>query len=159
MIRKVLPFKNFPHRLFSVVAIIALVAFLLTIKPVAETVKKLVEMLGITFPPMEIFKNAAANILLVCLGYFALVIAAAIAIPIVKIAVTVSAIAVVGYGLYNLYKVFTGGTVMNILPQNEPKQSPAPSPKPSPAPSPKPAPKTNLPLEERGYGPVPLNRY
>jgi hypothetical protein len=157
MIRKVLPFKNFPHRLFSIVAIIALVAFLLTIKPVAETVKKLVEMLGITFPPMEIFKNAAANILLVCLGYFVLVIAAAIAIPIVKIAVTVSAVALVGYGMYNLYKIFTGGTVMNILPEGEPKKSPSPRPEPSPAP--KPAPKTNLPLEERGYGPVPLNRY
>jgi len=116
MIRKVLPFKNFPHRLFSIVAIIALVAFLLTIKPVAEVVKKVVEMLGITFPPMDIFRNAAANILLVCIGYFALVIAAAIAIPIVKIAVTVSAVAVVGYGLYNLYKTFTGKTTKDILP-------------------------------------------
>ena len=116
MIRKVLPFKNFPHRLFSIVAVIALVAFLLTIKPVAETVKKLVEMLGITFPPMDIFRNAAANILLVCVGYFALVIAAAIAIPLVKIAVTVAAVAVVGYGLFNLYKTFTGGTVKDILP-------------------------------------------
>jgi hypothetical protein len=137
------------------VAIIALVAFLLTIKPVAETVKKLVEMLGITFPPMEIFKNAAANILLVCLGYFALVIAAAITIPIVKIAVTVSAIAVVGYGLYNLYKVFTGGTVMNILPENAPKQAP----KSTPVPPAKPAPKTNQSLEDRGYVSVPLDRY
>jgi hypothetical protein len=118
MIRKVLPFKNFPHRLFSIVAIIALVAFLLTIKPVAEIVKKAVEMLGITFPPMEIFRNAAANILLVCIGYFALVIAAAIAIPIVKIAVTVAAVAVVGYGLYNLYKTFTGRSIKDILPDN-----------------------------------------
>lgn len=118
MIRKVLPFKNFPHRLFSVVAIIALVAFLLTIKPVAEVIKKGVEMLGITFPPMDIFRNAAANILLVCVGYFALVIAAAIAVPLVKIAVTVAAIAVVGYGLYNLYKTFTGKSVKDILPDS-----------------------------------------
>jgi len=118
MIRKVLPFKNFPHRLFSIVAVIALVAFLLTIKPVAEVVKKGVEMLGITFPPMDIFRNAAANILLVCVGYFALVIAAAIAVPIVKIAVTVAAVAVVGYGLYNLYKTFTGQNVKDILPDN-----------------------------------------
>lgn len=118
MIRKVLPFKNFPHRLFSIVAVIALVAFLLTIKPVAEVVKKGVEMLGITFPPMDIFRNAAANILLVCVGYFALVIAAAIAIPLVKIAVTVAAVAVVGYGLYNLYKTFTGKNVKDILPDN-----------------------------------------
>lgn len=118
MIRKVLPFKNFPHRLFSIVAVIALVAFLLTIKPVAEVVKKGVEMLGITFPPMDIFRNAAANILLVCVGYFALVIAAAIAIPLVKIAVTVAAVGVVGYGLYNLYKTFTGQNVKDILPDN-----------------------------------------
>ena len=118
MIRKLLPFKNFPHRLFSIVAVIALVAFLLTIKPVAEVVKKGVEMLGITFPPMDIFRNAAANILLVCVGYFALVIAAAIAVPIVKISVTVAAVAVVGYGLYNLYKTFTGQNVKDILPDN-----------------------------------------
>ena len=118
MIRKVLPFKNFPHRLFSIVAVIALVAFLLTIKPVAEVVKKGVEMLGITFPAMDIFRNAAANILLVCVGYFALVIAAAIAVPIVKISVTVAAVAVVGYGLYNLYKTFTGQNVKDILPDN-----------------------------------------
>jgi hypothetical protein len=120
MIRKVLPFKNFPHRLFSIVAIIALVAFLLTIKPVAETVKKLVEMLGITFPPMDIFRNTAANILLVCLGYFALVIAAAIAIPLVKIAVTVAAVAAVGYGLYSIYRLFTRGSMKDILPDTTP---------------------------------------
>jgi hypothetical protein len=118
MIRKVLPVKNFPHRLFSVVAIIALVAFLLTIKPVAEVVKKGVEMLGITFPPMEIFRNAAANILLVCVGAVALWISGLIIIPLVKIAVTVAAVAVVGYGLYNLYKTFTGRSTKDILPDS-----------------------------------------
>ena len=87
MIRKVLPFKNFPHRLFSIVAVIALVAFLLTIKPVAEVVKKGVEMLGITFPPMDIFRNTAANILLVCLGAIALWISGIIVIPLVKITI------------------------------------------------------------------------
>ena len=115
MIRKVLPVKNFPHRVFSVVAIIALVAFLLTIKPVAEIVKKGVEMLGVTFPPMDIFRNAAANILLVSLGYVALVVAAIIVVPIVKVSVTIAA---VGYGLYNLYRTFTGQGTKDILPDN-----------------------------------------
>ncbi len=118
MIRKVLPVKNFPHRVFSVVAIIALVAFLLTIKPVAEIVKKGVEMLGVTFPPMDIFRNAAANILLVSLGYVALVVAAIIVVPIVKISVTIAAVAAVGYGLYNLYRTFTGQGTKDILPDN-----------------------------------------
>jgi hypothetical protein len=120
MIRKVLPVKNFPHRLFSIVAIIALVAFLLTIKPVAETVKKLVEMLGITFPPLDIFRNTAANILLVALGALALWVSGLIVIPIVKIAVTVAAVAVVGYGLYSIYRLIVGGSVKDILPDSTP---------------------------------------
>jgi hypothetical protein len=114
---------RFPHKIFSIVAIIALVAFLLTLKPVAEIVKKAVESLGGVFPPMDIFRNTAANILLVSLGYIALAIAAVIVIPIVKIAVTVAAIAVVGYGLYNIYKTFTGKTVKDILPDMSPKEN------------------------------------
>jgi hypothetical protein len=100
------------------VAIIALVAFLLTIKPVAEIVKKGVEMLGVTFPPMDIFRNAAANILLVSLGYVALVVASIIVVPIVKVAVTIAAVAAVGYGIYNLYRTFTGQGTKDILPDN-----------------------------------------
>jgi hypothetical protein len=107
---------RFPHKIFSIVAVVALVAFLLTLKPVAEIVKKGVESLGGIFPPMDIFRNTAANILLVALGYIALAIAAVIVIPIVKIAVTVAAISVVAYGLYNIYRTFTKRSVKNILP-------------------------------------------
>lgn len=120
MIRKVIPFKNFPHRFFAVVAIIALVAFLLTIKPVAETVKKLVEMLGITFPPIDIFRNTAANIGLVVLGIIALLISGLIVIPIVKVAVVVAAVAVIGYGLYSIYRLIFGGSMKDILPDTTP---------------------------------------
>jgi hypothetical protein len=114
---------RFPHKIFSIVAIIALVAFLLTLKPVVEIVKKGIEMLGITFPPVEVFQNAAANILLVALGYIALAIAAVIVVPIVKIAVTVAAVAVVGYGLYNLYNTFFKGNTKMILPEKPIKQN------------------------------------
>ena len=120
--KKVFPISGrFPHRLFSIVAIIALVAFLFTLKPVVEVVKKVVEALGITFPPIEVFQNTAANILLVAIGYIALTIAAIIVIPIVKIAVTVVAVAVVGVGLYNLYQSFFGKTTRNILPMKNHK--------------------------------------
>jgi hypothetical protein len=114
---------KFPHRLFSIVAIIALVAFLLTLKPVAEIVKKGVEMLGITFPPIDVFQNTAANILLVAIGYIALSIAAIIVVPIVKIAVTVAAVAIIGVGLYNLYQTFFGKTTRMILPVKESKEN------------------------------------
>ena len=116
MIRKVLPVKNFSHRLFAIVAIVALVAFLLTIKPVAEVVKKLVEMLGITFPPMDIFTNTAANI-----GYFAaggllLWTTGLILIPVIKVAVTIVAVAIIGVAVYNLIRTFSGKPTQKILP-------------------------------------------
>ena len=122
--KKVLPISGrFPHRLFSIVAIIAVVAFLLTLKPVVEIVKKGIEMLGITFPPIEVFQNTAANILLVALGYIALTIGAVIVVPIVKIAVTVVAVAIVGVGLYNLYQTFFQKSTRMILPQKLPKEN------------------------------------
>jgi hypothetical protein len=118
--KKILPLSKFPHRLFSIVAIIAFVAFLLTLKPVAEAVKKVVEMLGITFPPMEIFRNTAANILIVALGYVALAVAAVIVVPIVKVTLTIAAVAAVGYGLYNIYRTFVGGSTNNVMPDTTP---------------------------------------
>jgi len=117
MIRRVLPFKNFPHRFFAVVAVFALVAFLLTLKPVAEQVKKLVEMLGITFPPMEIFRNTAANLLLLGIGVLLIPIAAIITVVAVKVAVVVVAVAIIGVALFNVYRTFTGGNTVNIIPE------------------------------------------
>ena len=116
MKRVVLVSGRFPHKIFSIVAVIALVAFFLTLKPVAEVVKKGVESLGGVFPPMDIFRNTAANILLIALGYISLTIAAVIIVPIVKIAVTIAAVAVIAYGLYNIYRTFTGKTIKDILP-------------------------------------------
>jgi len=107
---------RFPHKLFSIVAVIALVAFLLTLDPVAKIVKKGVDALGITFPVMEVFKNVAANILIVALGYLLLTIAAVIIVPIVKICVTIAAVAIVAVGLYKLYNTFTGRATRYLLP-------------------------------------------
>jgi hypothetical protein len=117
-IKKVLPINNFPHRFFSVVAIFTLVAFLLTLKPISMVIKTVAENVGINFPPVEIFQNTAANMLLIGLGALALLVAGVIAIPIIKIAVTVTAIAVVGVGLYNIYRTFTGKGTKDILPDN-----------------------------------------
>lgn len=116
--KKILPIRNFPHKLFSVLAIVALISFLLTIKPVAEVVKKGVEAVGITFPPMDIFRNTAGNLLIVSLASLALLIAGVIAVPIVKVAVTIAAVAVIGVGLYNIYKTFTGKPTQKILPES-----------------------------------------
>lgn len=115
--RKVLPFNQFPHRLFSVVAVFALIAFLLTLKPVVELVKAGTEAIGVNFPPVEIFQNVAANMLLVGLGTLGILIAGIILVPIVKIAVTLISVAVVAVGLFNIYKTFTKKPTQNILPE------------------------------------------
>jgi len=120
--KKVLPItgNKFPQKTFAVLAIIALIAFLLTLRPVAEVVKTTAEKLGINFPPLDVFRNTANNILdvavgilLVIIGFKALVFGVTASLVIVG----AGAIAYAGYRLYNtLFK----GTTQNTLPDSVP---------------------------------------
>ena len=118
--KKVLPItgSKFPQKTFAVVAIIAFVAFLLTLKPVAEAVKTGVEKLGITFPPMEVFRNVAQTITDVAVGALILFIGVAVAIVSVKVALIVVAAAGIAYGGYRLYNTFVKGETQNRLPES-----------------------------------------
>lgn len=117
--KKVLPISSskFPQKTFAVLSIIALVAFLLTLKPVAEAVKKLVEMLGITFPPLEIFQNTANTIKEVAIGLAVLLVAFAVAVISVKASLILVASSIVVYGGYRLYQTFFQGRTQNTLPE------------------------------------------
>jgi hypothetical protein len=115
--RKIFPIRNFPHRFFAVVAIFTLIAFLLTLKPIAKFILEILDKLNIPVPNIDIFRNVAGNMLLVGLATMAILVAGIIAVPIVKIAVTVTAVAVVGVALYNVYKSFTNQGTQNILPE------------------------------------------
>ena len=121
MIRKILPVKKFPHRFFAVVAVFTLVALLLTFKPIAELVKKGAEALSIKFPPLEVFQNAAMYLLLFGIGVLLLPIAALIPVLIVKVAVVIVALALVGYAINSVFRLVTGKSVTNILPQKAPE--------------------------------------
>lgn len=105
---KVLPISNskFPQKTFAVLAIIALIAFLLTIDKVAEIVKKGVEMVGVPFPDMNLFKETANTIKEVSIGLAMVVVAAAVAVISVKAALFIAAGSIVVYGVYKLYKTF-----------------------------------------------------
>lgn len=118
--KRVFPIVKFPHKTFAFLAVFAFIAFLLTLKPVAEATKTAVEKLGITFPPMEIFRNTAANLLLVGIGAIGVIIGGFVTVAVLKVAVVVSALALVGVGLYNVYRTFTGGTTINVLPEKTP---------------------------------------
>lgn len=118
--KKVLPItgSKFPQKTFAVVAIIAFVAFLLTLKPVAEAVKTGVEKLGITFPPMEVFRNVAQTIQDISVGALILILGFAAAVISVKLALIVVAAGAIAYGAYRLYNTFFKGETQNRLPES-----------------------------------------
>jgi len=118
--KKVLPItgSKFPQKTFAVVAIIAFVAFLLTLKPVAEAVKTGVEKLGITFPPMEVFRNVAQTIQDIAVGALILILGFAAAVVSVKLALIVVAAGAIVYGGYRLYNTFFKGETQNRLPES-----------------------------------------
>lgn len=108
--KKVLPISNpkFQQKTFAVLAIIALVAYLLTIRKVTEVVKKGAEMVGITFPSMDLFIDIANTIKEVAIAALVLIVAAAVAVVSVKVALFVVAGSIVIYGAYKLYNTFFG---------------------------------------------------
>lgn len=118
--KKPLPISSskFPQKTFAVLSIIAFVAFLLTLKPVADTVKKLVEMLGITFPPMEVFRNTAQNILDFAIGGIILILGFAAAVISVKLGLIVVAAGAIAYAGYRLYNTFFKGSTQDRLPDS-----------------------------------------
>jgi hypothetical protein len=104
--KKVLPISNnkFPQKTFAVLSIIALVAFLLSIRKVAEVVKSGVEMVGIPFPNMDLFIDTANTIKEVAIGLAMVVVTAAVAVVSVKVALFVAAGSIVVFGAYKLYQ-------------------------------------------------------
>ena len=109
--KKVLPISNpkFPQKTFAVLAIIALVAFLLSFRKVAEVVKTGVESLGITFPDMNLFMDTAVTIKEVAIGAIVLLVAGIVGVFSVQAALLIVAGAVVFYGAMKLINFFFGG--------------------------------------------------
>jgi|SanBayMetagenome_1026888.scaffolds.fasta_scaffold13175_5 hypothetical protein len=115
--KKVLPISGkFPQKLFAVLAIIALVAFLFSLKPVADVVKKAAEMVGIKFPPVEVFQNANANVLNLASGLILIIVGIAAVVLGVKVALIVAGASLVAYAAYRLYNTFFKGETQDIMP-------------------------------------------
>lgn len=115
--RKIIPIRNFNQNLFAILAIVAFIAIVLaTIDMAYEVVKKGVEMLGGVMPPKEIFQNTAANVALGAAGAMVLLVGFIVAVPLIKVAVVVTGLAIVGLAIYNLYRTFTGKPSESVLP-------------------------------------------
>lgn len=108
-------FKN--NKLLAVSAIVLAIALLLMIEAVAEVVVSAGNKLGVPMPPVPVFRNAAANVVLVAAGVFFLVISAVLVVPVVKFAVIGAGLALAGYGVYQLYKLVKGDMVQDLTPR------------------------------------------
>ena len=112
--KKVLPINKFPHKLFGVIAIALLVAYLFSMKPVAEFVKKIVESVGIKFPAVETFQDANNNAMYLLTGALLVIVGFAVVFPVVKVALIVVGASYVVYSGYkliqNFFPNFMGGS-------------------------------------------------
>ncbi|WP_445723437.1 hypothetical protein [Flavobacterium sp.] len=110
--KKVLPISNpkFKQKTFAVLAIIALVAWLLSMRKVAEVVKSGVESVGISFPDLNLFMDTAITIKEIAIGFIVLLIAGSVAFLSVKAALFIVAGAAVYYGAMKLINLLFGGS-------------------------------------------------
>jgi hypothetical protein len=110
--KRVLPISNpkFKQKTFAVLAIVALVAWLLSMRKVAEVVKTGVESLGISFPDMNLFMDTAITIKEIAIGVIVLLIAGSVGFLSVKAALFIVAGAAVYYGTMKLINLLFGGS-------------------------------------------------
>ena len=128
--KKVLPIAGtkFPQKTFAVLAVIAIVAYLLTMKPVAEVVKAGVEKLGITFPPLDVFRNVAKQIEGFALAGMLLVVGLVLGVLGLKIGIVVIAAAAIYYSGRAIYNSLVNGVTQNVLPEDMPSNIPGEQP-------------------------------
>jgi hypothetical protein len=120
--------RNFPQKTFAVLAIVAFIAFLLTLKPVAEAVKKAAEAIGINFPPLDVFRNVANNIKELAIGILIFVVTTIVAAVAVKFGLLAVGIGLAAVGAYRIWQSFSKGVTQNTLPEPTPQSTPTTSP-------------------------------
>jgi len=120
--KKVLPIagNKFPQKTFAVLAVIAIVAYLLTLKPVAEVVKTGVEKLGITFPPLDVFRNVAKQIEGFAVAGMLLLVGLTLGLFGLKIGLVIISVAAIYYAGMSIYNSLVKGVTQNTLPDSVP---------------------------------------
>ena len=122
--KKVLPIagSKFPQKTFAVLAVIAIVAYLLTLKPVAEVVKTAVEKLGVTFPPLDVFRNVANQINQFSVAGILLLVGLTVGLFGLKIGIVIIAVAAIYYAGMSIYNSLVKGMTKDTLPDSVPMQ-------------------------------------
>jgi len=118
MKKNIISTRKFPYsKALAVAAVFVLVALLFMFEKVAEVVVNTGNSAGINMPAVPLFRQAAGNMVLAGIGFMLLIFSALIIVPLVKFAVIGAGFALLGYGVYQLYKMFTGRTFQDVLPK------------------------------------------
>lgn len=127
--KKVLPIagNKFPQKTFAVLVVIAIVAYLLTLKPVAEVVKTGAEKLGINFPPLDVFRNVANQINKFALGGMLLIVGLFLGLVGLKLGLIIIAAASIYYAGMAIYNSLVKGVTQDTLPADMPTQGNEPT--------------------------------
>ena len=122
--KKVIPIAGtkFPQKTFAVLAVIAIVAYLLTLKPVAEVVKTGVEKLGVTFPPLDVFRNVAKQIEGFAVAGMLLAVGLTVGLFGLKIGIVIIAVASIYYAGMSIYNSLVKGMTKDTLPDSYPME-------------------------------------
>ena len=113
--------SNLFAKTFAVLAVIAIVAYLLTLKPVAEIVKTGAEKLGINFPPLDVFRNVANQINNFAIAGMLLAVGLVLGLFGLKIGIVIIAVAAIYYAGMSIYNSLVKGITQDTLPADLPK--------------------------------------
>jgi uncharacterized membrane protein YdjX (TVP38/TMEM64 family) len=95
------------------------IALLLTFKPIIELLRKIVETLGGSLPATELIQNTAANLLLLGVGAFVILIAIKVTVPLFAFMLIAGGATIMAVAAYNVYRTFTKQSVQDILPKQD----------------------------------------
>jgi hypothetical protein len=102
----------------AVLAVFLIIAFLLTFKSIAAILKETLDLLsgGKISPPADLIQATSANLLAIGSGLALILLAAVIALPLLKFAIIGAGFVLIGIGLYNIFNLFSGKPSESILP-------------------------------------------
>jgi uncharacterized membrane protein YdjX (TVP38/TMEM64 family) len=117
--RKLLNIQNFNQKMSAFLIIFIFIALLLTFKPIIELLRKIVETLGGSLPATELIQNTAANLLLLGVGAFVILIAIKVTVPLFAFMLIAGGATIMAVAAYNVYRTFTKQSVQDILPKQD----------------------------------------
>lgn len=118
MAKSIISTRSFKmSRVLFWVAMFTALCLLLMFEKVSEVVSETLSKVGVDVPSPPMLRQYAANGFLAGCGVLLLIVSVLIVVPLAKFAVIGAGLALAGYGIYQLYKMITGGSFQDLTPK------------------------------------------